>query len=618
MRTVPRWLVFVFLAALLLGCQRDRGKEPVSTTVTSLRDQLVSRLLARIPEGATISIQPELMSYIGPKGSPYLFPVVSNAEYVLADITFAQDFAVMRGIHDELQGLLDSGQFGVVDAEDGLVLLRRGDAGQRLPESFYGFIRAGAGQSAHPLRARFGDAMDLVAFDYERSGSDLKRIVTYWRAARHLDGDYRLAFFLSAKDGLQTDTFENSSLASIWYPPNRWQTGELIKVELPAGLITRGTSLVRVAVYAQQDQRSRVALPAYLPEKALQGEPVTVLDLSAAPEGNEDSLAHITSLPSPPVPAPTPTPSPAGAPAISLQESRSLCGKPLDDPALARLRPVAVKIDNASPARPQTGLDEACIVYEHMAEGGITRFTAIYQTENTEIGPVRSARLVDLNIVPQYQALFAHVGGAPPEMRLIKESGLPDVDQFFNAGAYRYNRQRAAPYNVYTSVSDIRRQGENLGYTRDVDLEGFIFSENPPEEGSPATDVLLPFIASSKGEFRYDAQGRDYVRYTADRPHIDASTGQAVRAKNIIIQHVPVIETPYIEDVNGAHSVDHELIGEGEATVIRDGVAMEGKWVRPNLESWTHFYDQSGQPIPLAPGKVWISLVGTAERVDIH
>lgn len=619
MARVLQFLGVLLLAVLLFACKLPAETIPGSTSPDPERQRLVSDLLNKIPPGASISIQPNLMIYLGPKGSPYLFPVVGDAEYVLTDVTASSDPAVMKGIHDKLREMVDTGQFSVVDAKEGVALLRRGLTGQsRMPEGFYDFLRANSGEEAFPLQARFGDSLELVAYDYQASGQDLVHLTTYWRALRPLVGDYRLVFFIAPLLGLQPEAYEYAGLTSLWYPPSNWQSGEVIKVEIFPSLISRGARTAQVAVYRQSGQQNRSGLPAALPGESNSAGIIRIIDL-AEPPTERVSLASFVGVPFEPPPIQTPNPSsPRPSPPKTAPIAASLCGKPLDDPSLARLRPVAVKIDNAPGARPQVGLDQACVVYEHMAEGGITRFTAIYHTEDTEVGPVRSARRVDLHIVPQFQALFAHVGGAPAEMAAIRASKLLDVDQFFNAGAYYYLRQRAAPHNVFTTVSRVRSRGEALGYGREATLEGFPLSESPPEGGIPATEIRLPYPSPSQGEFRYNPQAGDYLRSTDGRPHVDAATGQTIRATTLIVQRVPTSIASYTEDVNGAASLDFDLVGEGPATVFRDGLAYNGKWVRTSQGGWTRFYDETGHVIALKPGKIWISLLSMAEKAVVR
>lgn len=615
---VVRFLTFLSVALLIVACRPSPGDVTRPSGDSAERQRLISELLGRVPAGASLSIQSNLLTYLGPKGSPYLFPVVADAEYVLADVAASPDPVVGRGLQRKVRELLDSAAFGLVDAADGLALLRRGLPGQTsLPPRFYDFLRAKSGDTAFASRVRFGEDFELVGYDYETKEGRLTRLATYWRALRPLDLDHRLVFFLTPAGGGQPDAAEDSSLESLWYPPSRWQSGEVIKVDLPAQVIARDTSIVQVVAY-QQGPQGRVALTPRLADGKSSESAPTVLDLTRPPSekvslGDYIGLPYESDIPASRMVAVAIAPGLAPADAAPLEE-RSLCGR---NPA-SSLRPVAIKIDNAAAARPQSGLDRACIVYEHVTEAGITRFTAIYQDEDTEVGPVRSARRVDLQILPQYQAIFGHVGGAPAEMDAIRSSDILDVDQFFHSEAYYKPRQRVAPHNVFTSVSAIRATGERLGYEREAELEGFLFARTGLEGGSPADDIVLPYRSGSEAEFRYDPDAGDYVRYTGGLLHVDVSTGNTVRATTIVVQHVPSWVVSTTEDAGGAASYDFDLVGEGAATVFRDGQAIEGRWVRPELESWTDFYDDNDNLIPLAPGKVWISLVAPNDRITIR
>jgi len=562
-----------------------------------------------------LSIQSGLLAYLGPKGSPHLFPVVNNAEYVLADVTASGDPQVARGLRDKVQDLLSSGQYGVLDAADGLALLQRGLAGHiELPDAFYDFLRVKPGGTGFTLHARFGDDLELVAYDYQSLDGRLSKLSTYWRALRPLEGkDFRVVFYLTPLLGGQPDPYEDASLESLWYPPSRWQSGEMIKLEFAPQMISRDTSTVEVMAYLQ-GQQGRVSLPATLPGGTRAEGAVRVMDLNAPPS-DRVSLEAFVGLP---FESALVSKRQIAEPGSKDPVAFSLCHKPLDDASEATLRPVAIKIDNAPAARPQVGLDQACVVYEHLTEGGITRFTAIYQTEETDVGPVRSARRVDLQIVPQFQALFGHVGGAPAEMALIKQKRLLDVDQFFHSDAYYFSRQRYAPHNVFTSVSAIRSKGEALGHGTEALLEGFPFSETPPQEGTPATDIVIPYPSSSRGEFQYDSETGDYIRLTGGQLHTDAVAGHMVRTKNVIVQRVKSWVASYTEDANGAASLDFDLLGEGKATVFRDGFSIDGVWKRSSVGDWTRFYDNDGLIIPLAPGTIWISLVSPEVQIEVE
>jgi hypothetical protein len=318
-----------------------------------------------------------------------------------------------------------------------------------------------------------------------------------------------------------------------------------------------------------------------------------------------------SSQPTPTPPPILPTSTPAATATAVLKLRSPICGKQLDDPAQASRRPVAFKIDNAAAARPQSGLAEACIVYEHLAEGGVTRFTAFFHTEQTDpIGPIRSARRLDLSLVPQFQALFAHVGGSQAVMTQLRSSGLLDLDQFWNADTYYRMRERYAPHNVYTSMSRIMEAAQARGWEGPVSIPSYDFlSSNSPVADPAVTRIIIPISDYQVVEYRYDEAENDYLRFQSGLPHIDASTDEQIRVKNIVVQYVEMWAVSVIEDINGAPSLDFELLGEGEAILFRDGQSIPLRWVRPSLEVPTSYLDSSGRAVAFRPGNIWVELI---------
>ncbi|MBI2848958.1 MAG: DUF3048 domain-containing protein [Chloroflexi bacterium] len=290
-----------------------------------------------------------------------------------------------------------------------------------------------------------------------------------------------------------------------------------------------------------------------------------------------------------------------------------LCGV---QPSVAS-RPLAVKIDNAPQARPQSGLSDACIVYEHLAEGGITRFTAIYYGEEVKsIGPVRSARRVDLQIIPQFKAVLAHVGGSQAVMEKLRRSNILDLDQFFNPGSYFTLRFRTAPHNIYTTISRLRQGAQARGWEMTTELPRLPVSQ-VDQKGDPAEIIGIPYSSSSAVEYRYDSESKSYRRFTAGRPHLEEGNKQ-IEVKNLVIQKVDSWFVDVIEDAGGAPSLDFDLVGEGNAWIFHDGYVIHGKWERPSLEATTQFYDEQGQPAAFVPGNLWIALVPPYYEITIR
>ena len=204
-----------------------------------------------------------------------------------------------------------------------------------------------------------------------------------------------------------------------------------------------------------------------------------------------------------------------------------LTGLDAPDEASARIRIVSVKIENSPAARPQSGLDQADVVYETVTEGGITRFNALYQSKSPElVGPVRSARLSDIYIVPQYHALFAHCGGdSTVRAELADKSRFDDVDQFFNPVAYWRADGRSAPHDLMTDVNKVRKQGIGpRGYKPDLAITGLAFKKAPPSGAATCTQVTVPFSGSNTVTWVYDATTRSYARSINGKAHSDAGS----------------------------------------------------------------------------------------------
>jgi hypothetical protein len=294
-----------------------------------------------------------------------------------------------------------------------------------------------------------------------------------------------------------------------------------------------------------------------------------------------------------------------------------LTGEEATNEALAERTVVAVKIENISESRPQAGLNEADIVYEQPVEGGITRFIALYQCENaTRLGPIRSARFVDPNVLVQYgPAIFGYSGAIPQVVSDVADTGLlQDVSQEQEADAYELDPNRSAPHNVYSSTKALLAAASDR---RSAPESVFEFSEEPPaRKGSKrAREVRLPFSSDADVVWRYQrAQGR-YVRLHGETPHT-AEDGEQVSTQNIVVMMIRLRDTGII-DAAGNPSPEVEVVGSGPVYVIRDGRVIEGTWQRPTLRDTTRFVDRNGDTIPLSPGRTWVELFPNDLEPDI-
>jgi hypothetical protein len=315
-----------------------------------------------------------------------------------------------------------------------------------------------------------------------------------------------------------------------------------------------------------------------------------------------------TSAPDTPTPAPTTTPLPTATPLPALHSP--LTGLPVASLDDMTRRTLLVKLGNSEDERPQSGLAQADVVYESVTEGGITRYAAAFQShEATTIGPVRSARLSDLQIAPEFGAVLAHVGASSPIMAMLRGGSVLDLDQFFYQQYYQRTKDRVPPYNVYTSTATLRAGAKDRGYSPTApQLTPYAFETEAPDSGAART-IDFDFAPETHVQYVYDTTQHAYHQIEYGAPTKDAATGQPVPISNLVVQFAPVQVTNIVEDSNGSHSLDYNLVGSGKALVFHDGIEAQGTWARKNLTSRTAFTDAAGQPIAFAPGPVWIALI---------
>lgn len=319
------------------------------------------------------------------------------------------------------------------------------------------------------------------------------------------------------------------------------------------------------------------------------------------------TLSRRPSPPASPTPPPPP-PEPVRCPLTGLQPPPGL---DINRPALA------VKIDNHPRARPQAGLEGADIVYEELVEGGLTRFMGIFHCGDAgDLGPTRSARAVDPDLLVQYApVLFAYSGASPNNLRKVASTpGIIDLKQGTNGAAYSRRAGRPAPNNLFTSTPKLRSLPRAAG-VMGPPKTGLIFDQAlampppvPPASGTPApappgpagNKVSFAYSPASSVSYQYDPASRRYLRFQAGAPH-KAASGVQLGAVNVIVLKLPVDRT--------RSSPEIAVAGTGEATVLRGGQAVQGRWVRPSLGEQMTLVDGAGQPIKLAPGNTWINLL---------
>ncbi|MDO8669271.1 MAG: DUF3048 domain-containing protein [Candidatus Buchananbacteria bacterium] len=269
--------------------------------------------------------------------------------------------------------------------------------------------------------------------------------------------------------------------------------------------------------------------------------------------------------------------------------------------------PVGVMVENHVESRPQSGLSKAKIVYEFLAEADITRFLAVYDlSENLErIGPVRSARPYFIDIAREYRAIYAHSGGSPKALDILRDDDLVyNLDEFFgyNSGYFWRDDKRYAPHNLYTSSELLLKAKEHYDVLNYADLVSWKFKDG---KSAAASNLEIKINYSDSPSYqviwKYSSDSNMYERWQNNNRHVD-DDGSIIEADNVIIQYA---ETEVLDEIGRK---DIELIGEDKAVVFRDGLAILGRWQKKDTASRTVFYDENNNEIELNRGKTWVEV----------
>ena len=310
--------------------------------------------------------------------------------------------------------------------------------------------------------------------------------------------------------------------------------------------------------------------------------------------------------PEPPTPKVSIQPKPKAPPIYS-----NLSGLQVD--AAANQRPViGVMIENSLEARPQSGLGEASVVFEAIAEGGITRFLALYQdTQPSSIGPVRSVRPYYAQWCMSFDCALAHAGGSPEALSNIRTWGTKDLDQFVNGAAYSRIQGKYAPHNLYTSYSQLAALASAKSYGP-ATFTSFLRKKEAPSKtpSNPTVSVAIssPNFSSS---YTYDAKTNSYHRSQAGAPHL------SIQSDGKQVQITPKVIVALVMGYGVAadkHS-QYTTTGSGEAKIFQDGNVVVGSWSRANETAPFVLTDATGQAVALNPGQTWIVAVSSSGLV---
>ena len=316
-------------------------------------------------------------------------------------------------------------------------------------------------------------------------------------------------------------------------------------------------------------------------------------------------------------PTPEPTLGPVG-PSNFPEGVNPLTGEMVDDPTLLNRRPVFVKVANyPASGRPHAGLSAADLVFEYYIGEGMNRFMAVYYGQDSDkIGPVRSGRLIDPQLVQMYQGILAFYGAyAPIYEKIVDVLG---------------NRAITGNENICPALCDdgrnivISKFGDSAGLTelstqRGVNnqaypLDGMAFDPTAPAGGTAGTDALVIFSNLDRGEWVYDESSGKYLRLIEDTngsnltmvPLVDANTDEQLAFSNVVVlfaYHTEYATSMYDQTIWGNTSGQR-------AVIFRDGNAYDGTWVVPNNTQPIQLRDQNGETFALKPGNTWYVVLG--------
>jgi hypothetical protein len=316
----------------------------------------------------------------------------------------------------------------------------------------------------------------------------------------------------------------------------------------------------------------------------------------------------------PPSVAPTPTPKPT-----PVLVPAPLTGR-LVSPAAAARHPIAVMIDDLSPARPQSGFNAASIVWQAPAEGGIPRYMMIFQ-ENipTDVGPVRSSRYYYIAWASELRAVYGHAGGSPQALATLRNQGSGQL--VYNADEFRWGKSfrrvsfRFAPHNLYTTGKQLRAIASSVGAKDGPIKWPWTFARDAVMGWRPIGGrIQVSYGNVNTIRFDYDRKSNTYLRsVTGEKKQVDNATGKRVQPKNVIVM---VVRFGALNDGHPQkHRLEAKVIGSGPAWISTNGITIKGTWKKTSLKAATRFYDKAGKPVVLTVGQTFVQVMKTTDKI---
>ncbi len=281
----------------------------------------------------------------------------------------------------------------------------------------------------------------------------------------------------------------------------------------------------------------------------------------------------------------------------------------LVDADRANYLPLAVIIENHSSVRPQSGLSQAGVVYEALAEGGITRFLAIFATNgDVTIGPVRSARPYFVNLAREYSGLFVHAGASPQATEAIAATKIADFNQFFRPYNFYRITGRAREHALFTDLRRLELGRKDMKIDDVGSFASWTYKDDAPAASPTTKPITVDFSTPSyKVSYAYDAATNRYVRSQGGTVQTDKNDSTKIAPKNVVM----LLTTSTLYDKLRRNIA---VVGEGKLLLFRDGEMVQGTWKKAAADSRLQLLDSTGGSLALNRGQTWVEVVDVAEK----
>jgi hypothetical protein len=294
-----------------------------------------------------------------------------------------------------------------------------------------------------------------------------------------------------------------------------------------------------------------------------------------------------------------------------------LTGLQVIDPTVLNRRPQVIKISNAPVlVRPQAGIGTADIVFEHYAEGGLTRFSAIFYDQAPDrVGSIRSARLIDTELIPMFGGLLIFSGASTGVETLLNNADY--ANRLFKGvlfGQPYFWRDEAieVPHNMFMNPNTVWEKATEEGINQRPLLRGLSFDKIIPGSNKAVTTKIDIRYRATRVIWKYDPAIGLYRRSADGQGHFDANTLEQITAANVVViyadhQFTDIVESEF--QGSKSYSILINLMGQGDAILFRDGQQYNGRWVRNDKNTIIGLRTNNGNILPLKPGQTWFQIV---------